>query len=39
MAAAWYLPNPASDIDGTGRVDLDDYFLLSNHWNEAGQAP
>ena len=27
----------AADLDGNGRVDLDDYFLLASHWNEIGE--
>ena len=38
LAAAWYQSGDAADIDGNGFVDLDDYFLLANHWNEADEA-
>ena len=36
LAAAWYTPQAAEDIDGSGTVDMDDYFILSNHWGASG---
>ena len=32
LAASWYLPDAACDIDGSGLADFDDYFILSNNW-------
>ena len=36
MAFAWYTAQPAEDIDGNGVVDMDDYFILANHFNQTG---
>ena len=36
LAGCWYGSNAASDIDGNGRVDQTDYFILSNHWQQEG---
>ena len=36
LAAAWSSPDVACDLDGSGWVDLDDYFLLANHWLQTG---
>ena len=36
LAAAWYTTQSAEDIDGSGVVDLDDYFILASHWGETG---
>ena len=32
LAGAWYTEDEASDIDGSGLVDIEDYFLLASHW-------
>jgi len=36
LAGVWYTSAPSADLDGSGFVDLDDYFLLSNQWQESG---
>ena len=38
LAASWYTGDPAADLDGNGVVDLDDYFIMVNHWGETDEA-
>ena len=39
LANVRYTSNSAVDLDGSGFVDLDDYFLQSNRWQETGDPP
>ena len=32
MAAFWYTSDAASDINGDGLVDIEDYFILASRW-------
>ena len=36
LVDAWYTTQDAADIDGSGLVDIVDYFIMASHWLQLG---